>query len=247
MAPVVRIGGDANVARYNPTTNVWASTAPAGTGPGAVAAPVLARLADGSVLVLGGRTTTAEAWIYRPSLVGPTSGSTVALPDGSTEGVLTVSDPTLLDRTGGRLVLASSADDYRARVLVGGPRLADGSVSASVRVQAGGVALIAQQMGPGHALVGRLVPGEPARIEQLDAGTTKTLCSGSAVSDADVAVPVTLSIADGVATLSVGANGSGTAKISCAVPTSDRGAWGVAAAGANARVDVGPVTVARTR
>jgi hypothetical protein len=244
---VIAIGGDANVARYLPTTNSWPVAPPAGSGPGAIAAPVLARLADGSLLVLGGRDATAQAWVYRPSLVGPAAGSVVALPDGSTEGVLTVSDPMLLDRTGGRLVLVSADDDYRARALVGGPRMAQGSVSASVRVQAGGVALIAQQTGPGRALVGRLVPGEPARLEQLDAGATTTLCTGAMVTEADVAVPVTLSIDGSTATLSVGANGAGTAKITCSVPTSDRGAWGVAAAGANARVDIGPVTVARSR
>ncbi|HEX5059858.1 MAG TPA: hypothetical protein VFV99_10890, partial [Kofleriaceae bacterium] len=93
---VIAIGGDANVARYLPTTNTWAVAPPAGTGPGAIVAPVLMRLGDGSVLVLGGRTATAEAWIYRPALVGPASGSVVALPDGSTEGVLTPTDPTLL-------------------------------------------------------------------------------------------------------------------------------------------------------
>lgn len=244
---VIAIGGDANVARYVPTTNAWSVTQPAGKGPGAIVAPVLVRLADGSLLVLGGGDATAQAWIYRPSLVGPAAGSIVALPDGSTEGVLTVSDPTLLDRTAGRLVLVSADDDYRARALVGGPRMAQGSVSASVRVQAGGVALIAQQTGPGRALVGRLVPGEPARIEQLDGGATTTLCSGMTVTEADVAVPVTLAINAGIATLSVGANGAGTAKITCSISTADRGAWGVAAAGANARVDIGPVTVARSR
>ncbi len=244
---VVAIGGDANVARYVPTTNAWVSAPPPGKGPGAIAAPVLARLGDGSLLVLGGSTATAEAWIYRPSLVGPASGSTVALPDASTDGVLTPTDPALLDRTGGGFTLTSTADDYRGRALVGGPRIADGSVSASALVEAGGIALIAQQTGPGHAIVGRLVPGEPARIEQLDRGATKTLCSGAAVSDADLVGAVTLSIVGGSATLGVGAIGNVAAKVSCAVPTADRGAWGLAAAGAGARIAVQAVTVARSR
>lgn len=244
---VVAIGGDASVARYVPTTNAWLVAAPAGTGPGAISAPALVRLPDGSLLVLGGAAASAEAWIYRPSLVGPASGSIVALPDGSTEGVLTASDPTQLDRAAGHFVLTAAADDYRARALVGGPRIAEGSVTASVQVEAGGVALIAQQTGPGRALVGRLVPGEAARIERLAGGATISLCTGPVVSASDLVAPVTLAIAGGTATLSVGATGSATALASCAVPQSERGAWGVAAAGAGARVDVGPVTVARSR
>lgn len=244
---VLALGGDANVARYLPTTNTWTVAPPAGVSPGVVVAPVLTRLGDGSVLMLGGRDASAAAWIYRPSLVGPAAGSTVALPDASTEGVLTPSDPTLLDRTSSRFVLQSVADDYRARALVGGPRIAAGSVSASATVQAGGLALIAQQTGPGHALVGRLVPGEPARIEQLDAGATTTLCSGAAISAADLAGAVTLTISDGTATLGVGVLGDVAAKVSCALPATERGAWGIAAAGADARIDVRAVTVSRNR
>ena len=55
------------------------------------------------------------------------------------------------------------------------------------------------------------------------------------------------SISDGIASLSVGAPGSAIVKATCEVPTADRGAWGLAAAGEGARVEVGPVTVARTR
>jgi hypothetical protein len=210
-------------------------------------APVLAPLPDGSLLVLGGRTPNAEAWIYRPSLVGPASGSVAALPDGSTEGVLVPSDPGAVDRTNDHVVLQSAADDYHARVLVGGPRISDGAVSASAIVDEGGIALIAQQTGPGHAIVGRLVPGESARIEQLEGGATKMLCTGAAVTKLDLAGAVTLTITGGEATLGLGAIGDVRAKVSCAVTSSERGSWGVAAAGANARIDVGAVQVARVR
>jgi hypothetical protein len=244
---VIAIGGDANVARYLPTTNTWVVAPPAGNAPGVLVAPVLTRLADGSVLVLGGRDATAQAWIYRPSLVGPAAGSTVALPDASTEGVLTPSDPALVDRTSSRFVLRSVADDYRGRALVGGPRIADGSISASANAQAGGIALIAQQTGPGRAIVGRLVPGEVARIEQLDAGTTIMLCSGMPVTEADLAGAVTLAISDATATLGIGVIGDVAAKVTCALPASERGAWGIAAAGTDARIDVRAVTVSRNR
>jgi hypothetical protein len=243
---VVAIGGADTVARYVPTTNSWLVAAPAGERPSLVA-PVLVRLADGSVLALGGTATTADAWIYRPSLVGAASGSVVAVPDGSTEGVLTPSDPSLVDRSTNRFILTAAADDYAARALVGGPRIADGSVSAIVRIQAGGVALVAQQTGPGRAVIARLVPGEPARIEQLALGTATTLCTGSPVTEVDLMAPVTLAISGGTATVSVGGTGAQTVKATCGVSSSERGAWGVAAAGAGARVDVGPVTVARTR
>jgi hypothetical protein len=116
-----------------------------------------------------------------------------------------------------------------------------------VRVEAGGVALVAQQTGPGVALVGRLVPGEPARIERLAAGTKVTLCSGADVTATDLMTPVTFAITGGTATLSVGADGAAIAKVSCAVPSSERGAWGLAAAGWDALVDVGPITVTRSR
>jgi hypothetical protein len=244
---VVAIGGDPNVARYLPTTNTWSVAPPAGQVRPALVAPVLARLADGTLLVLGGRDPSMEAWIYRPSLVGPASGSVAALPDGSTEGVLVASDPSAVDRSSNHFVLVTMADDYHARALVGGPRIAQGAVSASAIVDAGGIALIAQQTGPGHAIIGRMVPGEPARIEQLDAGSTKTLCTGQQVTALDLVGAVTLTIKDGAATLGNGAIGAVAAKASCAVPTSDRGAWGIAAAGTDARIDVGAVTVARVR
>jgi hypothetical protein len=244
---VVALGGDTNISRYLPTTNAWSTAPPTGMVRPSIVAPVIVRLADGSLLVLGGRDATAEAWIYRPSLVGPASGDIAALPDGSTEGVLVASDPSLVDRTGDQFVLHSANDDYRARALVGGPRIAEGSVSVSATVQSGGIALIAQQTGPGHALVGRLVPGESARIEQIDAGATKPLCGGQPVSAADLAGAVTLTIEGDTATLGVGAIGDVIAKASCTVPTTDRGAWGVASAGTNARLEIEAVTVSRPR
>lgn len=244
---VLAFGGNVNVARYVPTTNRWFVITPAGRSPGMIVAPVLTRLADGTLLVLGGRDPSAEAWIYRPTLVGPASGSTTALPDGSTEGVLTPSDPSLVDRSTGDFSLTSVDDNYGARALVGGPRIAAGSVSASAIVQNGGVALIAQQKGPGQAVVGRLVPGESARIERLVEGTRLTLCSGVPITTADVAGAVTLTISEGVATLGTGHVGNVAAKVSCAVPTNDRGSWGIAAAGVGARVDVTAVTISRNQ
>jgi hypothetical protein len=107
--------------------------------------------------------------------------------------------------------------------------------------------VIAQETGPGNMLVGDLVPGQPARIVEHAAGATTILCSGTSVSDAELTQPVSLAIAGGAATLSVGPAGATTVKATCEVPVADRGLWGLAAVGAGARVEVGPVTVARTR
>jgi hypothetical protein len=241
---VLAIGGDPSgrVARYLPTTDAWSFSTAAGQGPGPLDAPRLIRLADGSVLVLGGRGATADAWIYRPSLVGATSGSVVALSDGSTEGVLTATDPSSLSRASG-FVLSSTEDDLRARVLVGGPRTVNGSITASLTVMAGGVALIARQTGPGHAMVGRLVPGEPARIQNLAGGQLTNLCSGTTVTAEHLAAQVTLAIHGATATISTPT----VSLVSCEVPAGERGAWGVAAAGSSAQIDVHAVTVERAR
>lgn len=248
---VLAIGGDpsGDVTRYLPTTSTWSTFAPAGTDvPAALDAPVAIRLADGNVLVLGGRAPTASAWIYRPSLVGARSGNVFALADGSSDGVLTAPDPSHLSRAGNRYVLTASADDdLAARALVGGPRMATGSISAIVRVMSGGVALIAQQTGPGAFLVGRLVPGAPARIDRVAGGTTTTLCSGMTVDAAELVQQVGMTISGGTASLTVGPAESSLTKVTCAVGAGERGAWGLAAAGSGAQVDVGPVTVARVR
>jgi hypothetical protein len=232
------------VARYQPTGADW-TLIPATPLP-ALDRPQLVALADGSMLVVGGAATT-DAWVFRPSLVGATSGAVVVTPESTGDGVLVAPDPTTVDRTNGNYVLQSTEDDLHARALVAGPKLARGSISAVVHADAGGVALIAQQTGPGRALVGRLVPGEPARILALGGGTTQTLCTGTPGPDADGARPTTFAITSDSARLSVGPTGASTVKATCVVPTSARGAWGLAAAGANARVDVGPVTVERAR
>jgi len=221
------------VVRYMPTTNTWTA---AGVPPVSLADASLVRLPDGSVLVLA----ADRPWIYRPSLVGPQSGQVVAAPDGTQQGVLTAPDVAATTRMPGHLYL----DGDGARVLVGGTRTISGTVSASARVIAGGVALIAQQTGPGRAIVGRLVPGELARITRAD-GTT---CTGAAVLSDELTLPVSLAISGHTATLAVGAVGSATTKASCDLPDAgERGAWGLAAAGDGAQIDVGPVTVTRTR
>jgi hypothetical protein len=192
----------ASLARYSPTTRAWAAV-----GASVPGSPSAIRLADGSVLLAGGEPT-AEAFVYRPSLVGPATGSLVVVPDGSSEGALTVPDPS---RVSGTFTLDGPDDDLSGRALVGGPRMAQGSLSAVVRVMAGGVAVIAQQTAPGHYLAGRLVPGEPARIVAHAAGTDTVLCSGMTVTAGEL-TQVTLSISGGAASRAGGPTGAPTTK-----------------------------------
>jgi len=233
---------------YDPTSDLWTSEDPASVDkPGVLTSPSLVRLADGSVLVLGG-SVSSRAWIYRPSLVGPASGSVTVAPTSETNrGVLTAPDPGTVRRVmtpSPAWILTAPGDALTARALVGGPRMATGSVGATVHVGAGGVALIAQQLGPGQAIVAELMPGQPPRLVQLDAGGEHQVCSQPpALAAFDPATPVTLrlSISDHDARLSIG----GGEILACGIVASDRGSWGLAALGAGAQIAVDSVTVAR--
>ncbi len=239
----VSLGGDATPSLYDPTADAWTALPPnAPDAPGAIAGPSVARLADGSVLVLDG---TASAWIFRPSLVGPQSGQIGALPLGTGAGVLVSPDPSTVTRSSGDLVLTAKDASLDARVLVGGPRMTTGNVAASVRVTAGGVALIAQQVGPGRALVAELVPGMPVRIERIDGGSPNVLATGPVVEAFDPAgAQVSFDIHAQTATVTV--NGAVTSADLAADPDAgDRGSWGIAADGLGAKVELTTITVSR--
>ncbi|HEX2686733.1 MAG TPA: hypothetical protein VHN14_08945 [Kofleriaceae bacterium] len=246
---VAGFGGDPTccVRFYDPTRDTWTSVQPGSPGqPGSLIAPSLARLADGTVLVLGG-AVSAQAWLFRPSLVGPASGSVTAVPASDNgHGVLTAPDPATVTRPANppAWLLTAPGDALTARALVGGPRMAAGSVRAIVHVQAGGLALIAQQTSPGQAIVAELVPGQPPRLVRLDADGEHLVCSRSpALAAFDPAIPVTLrlAISDHDARLSL----DDSEILSCQLVATDRGAWGVAALGAGAALAVDSVTVAR--
>lgn len=234
----VAIGGQDQITRFDPTTSVWAS-GPSENVPAGLTAPVLVRLADGSVLVLPGDQPSTNAWLYRPSLVGPNEGNAVtALPDGS-GAVLTMPSPQTVTRVG-RSITLNGDHTLTARALVGGPRRANGTLAASVTVTSGGVALIARQTAPAHLLAAVLVPGQPARIERHDGASVTTLCEGAVVGD--LSAQLSLSVGDSV-TASVG----GTALVSCADAVApEPGAWGIASTtgtGGDANGSLGVVTV----
>ncbi|TMQ19821.1 MAG: hypothetical protein E6J91_05260 [Deltaproteobacteria bacterium] len=245
---VVGFGGAAmEVVTYDPTRDAWSSRrAMSSDQTGVLTAPSLVRLTDGTVLVVGG-AVSARAWLYRPSLVGPASGSVTVVPVSDTgRGVLTASDPQTVTRVAGQLpawLLTTPADAAMARALVGGPRIATGSVSAFARVLSGGVALIAQQTAPGHALVAELAPGSPPRLVRLAGGDAHELCAGTDAVAFDPATPVTLRLAVTArdARLSIGER----EVLACSIAAGERGAWGIASLGAGARLAVDSVTVAR--
>jgi hypothetical protein len=230
---IVAIGGASQIVHYSPSTDRWTPT----TQAPAIASPSLVRLADGAVLVLGGATPSAQAWLYRPSLVGPATGSLTVLP--ASNGILTAPDPATIDRAAG-FTLAAPDDTTLGRALVGGPRPSYGSVQATVHGAAVGLALIAQQQGSDHAIVAQLRDGEPARLERHDPGVT-TLCTGQTVALDTGPLVVTLEINSERAQVSIGT----TTVLSCDVSLADAGQWGVAASGAGSRVTVDAVTVAR--
>nr|HEX4313186.1 kelch repeat-containing protein [Kofleriaceae bacterium] len=223
---------------FDPTSESW-STVAAPTGddaPGALASPTLLRLPDGSVLVLGASPPTTDAWVFRPSLVGPSSGSVVVVPSGGGTGVITAPDPSTLAVTG--YVLTGGGSDVDARALIGGTRMATGSLVATVSVQSGGVAVIARQLAPGDALVARLVPGAPAELDDLATG--KALGSGTTTEAFDPATPVHLELdVDGSSATLLR---DGTAVLTCPVPAGARGAWGLAAVGGSTSLLTATVT-----
>src|SRR5262249_48083068 len=92
------------VVTYDPTPDQWTTQKPASTDQtGMLTAPSLVRLADGSVLVVGG-AVSARAWLYRPSLIGPASGSVIAVPVSDTSrGALIAPDPASVMRVAGQL------------------------------------------------------------------------------------------------------------------------------------------------
>ncbi|MDQ3339150.1 MAG: hypothetical protein M4D80_28650 [Myxococcota bacterium] len=237
---VVGIGGEpmGDVVRYDPMSDVWERVD--ADGP-ITSAPVLHRLEDGSVLVLGGAPATNQAFVYRPPLLGPTSGTVTVVPIGAARAnVLTPSDPATVTRGMDWVLSAGSEPMARARALVGGPRMTNGSIRVIATVLDGGIGLVAQQTGPGRALVAELVPGAPARLTLFDAGLEQMLCTGDAIAPFGENVELVLEIADDRARL----RRDGVELLACDV-VGVSGAWGVAAVGAGARVAVETVSLVR--
>ncbi len=249
---VLALSGDApnSVHFYIPTTDTWTA---AGTTryPSNVNAPTMIRLGDGSVLVLPGRDAGTEAWIYRPSLVGATSAlAAVDFSNPANNAILTASDPSTVTR-GALYTLTAVDDSLGASALLGGPKMTTGSVSAILDVRSGGFALVAQELGPGRALVGYVEPGMPAHIDRLDGSSSSPSCQGGVVPVVadDTSVAAHLVVANGTATLTFGPPSAETTLVQCEIQAdpeaNDLGAWGIAPVGAGSVIDLITVTASR--
>jgi hypothetical protein len=199
------------------------------------------RLLDGSVLVLGGTTGSAvptNAWVFRPSLTGPTSGQVDVGSDGMGSGMMT----TVPAVAGGSLSLSAGST-----ALVGGPHVASGSVDASLVVNppGGTIKLIAQWQGPGRMLVGTLSAGQAATLARQDGMATVVSCTGQQVPMFQGSgTEIELSVANQSATLSIAGRPYVTCSLANDRDVGDVGQWGLATGeGTSASV----VTVAVSR
>jgi hypothetical protein len=241
---VLAIGGDAtgDVARYVPTVNAWTSITPpamamkpaTGEAP-ALVAPALLRMPDGTVLAIEG----GSAWLFRPSLIGASSGLVEVDVETGAPGVLIPFDPSTATHAGTTLTLSGPA-------LVGGFRANTGAVNAALQITGGHVQLIAQQLGPGRALIGDLPSEGRARVLRLDGGTSRVLCTGQTVPDFDptATTPVGLEIRGHSAVLSVAHAPLATCDLSNDPDAGDSGAWGISALDST-QLQVVTVTVQR--
>lgn len=242
-------GGAATAALYRPGQHRWQAVAlPAEvTGLGGHRA---VRLDDGSVLILGAGTAAAPAttaWRYRPPLAGPFSASAVALPSDD-RAELTPSEPDAASRPGGRYTLAGSRAGLSQWTLVGGPRLVDGRLTATLRIpevgDAGdGFAVISHFESPAALVVTQLVAGQPATLSRHAAGQVTELCRGQPVPahPADEATALEWTARGGAVTVRLG----GAVVLSCTAPELPRGAWGLGVVGAGARLGIDALSVER--
>jgi hypothetical protein len=93
-------------------------------------------------------------------------------------------------------------------------------------------------------LVARVEADQPAQLARLDGSTTRTLCTGKLVEPWPSGVAVTVRLAIDGTTARVARDD--VELLTCDLEATDRGAWGVAAIGAGARVAVDHITVARS-
>jgi hypothetical protein len=251
-------------ALYRPTRHRWQPVAlPAELG--SLAAHRALRLDDGSVLIVGvgamaatvpNGAPAATAWRFRPSLMGPFAASALALP-GDERAELTPSDPTaVVIDSDERYELVGSRAGLSQWVILGGPRLLDGRMTAVLRVpaadpdedgdgdlEARGLAMISHFQSPADLVMTQLVPGQPVTMQRYAGGAVTELCRGQELraAVAGTTATIAMTVRGGAVTVQVG----GRALLTCTASELSRGAWGVGVVGTEARLGIDTLSVER--
>lgn len=237
---VLALGGGPPV-RFLPAASRWtqidAPSVPALEGGHAVA-----RLDDGSVLVVGGRVAgqpQAAAYRFRPRLLGRFTGSLTVVPgDDESDPPLAPLDPALVTATPPPWRLRGAGAGL-SHAVVGGPLGGTLRVDLVANVPAEGIALLLGHIGPGDLHQILLVPTVDASLERRVAGAATTLCRGSEVPAAG-STTITLDVRDGSARVAIG----GQVVLTCDVDPLPPGRVGVGALGAG---EVQVLSIAVTR
>lgn len=234
---------------FRPTQNAWESV-PLPAEITDLSGHRALRLDDGSVLIVGaGRPAApdATAWRFRPSLLGPFTASTISVPTADRPAQLTPSDPDAVDRSGGRFALVGNRAGLSQWVILGGPRLLDGRLSAVVRAgdasgAEDGFAIITHFESPARMIATLFVVGEPVRVQRMVGAELTELCRGRvAVAMPGATSTVTLTLRAGALTVRL----DDSTVLDCTVPELTRGAWGLAVMGVATRLGIDTLTVER--
>ncbi|MEZ4367054.1 MAG: hypothetical protein R2939_12335 [Kofleriaceae bacterium] len=244
----VALGGDdaTTASSYLGMTARWREDDLAGQPPATWRDVGAARLADGTVLVVGGVDgdgPSAGAWLYRAGLLGTWSAEATVTPSaGQRVPQLSPWDPTAVDR-GAAWILRSTTAGLGAWALVSGPRSSSGRLTAVVRLGAGGVAVIAASPRGAAGVIAALVPGAAATVATRDDAIETPRCAGAVVPPLAGSAPSTivLEVDDDLVVVRL----AGAELVRCTVPARPPGLWGVGALGDGAAVTVDTISFER--
>ena len=194
---VLAVGGSAPPGLYAPARGEL-DLLPAGEGPSEGHAAI--RLADGSVLLIGGADPggdPAAATIFRPDLLGALSGGlSVTFASDESSAPLVPRDPARSQIVGAsgdrpahvRIESSGGGDLPTEWAVVAGPVFADVRLEASVVADGGGIAVLLWFAGPSDHVVLALEPGQVARLVRVEGGEASDLgsCSGEAIAAGDL-------------------------------------------------------------
>ncbi len=173
--------------------------------------------------------------MFRPAGDGPFTGALTITPGAGGELPLVPFDPALVE-TAPELRVASAGASLASWLIVGGLRVAEVELTATLRV-VGGVAVLLGFVDAGRFDAIELEPGAPARlVRRSGAGAAPvTLCTGSTVAAGDLgaaSVTVAAVVRDGGVEVVV----AGRSVLACEVGTPREGHVGLAPLGAGAAI-----------